>query len=300
MSTDLSIVPAPDKEPDKGSGASELDFLLCGVKSESERRQISDNFYTFAKGDPQGFSVRFAMLLKALGNAIKNSVELLARECRGLSAVLIAYQTALKEAHSKGRAPELNPDQIETLKSELIAKLSKVVEKDNTLIIESLNQMPRLVAGQFSNLWEERIADHEKKDAARPVSPSRNLAPEKETEGAGWTAWAKKTRSVITNRGFIALTALVLGMLPGFFLAKHQSDLWFSESQKRIEETSNRLTAAINKLPEIVRHQITGDISFVPPADGNPGKLVIDLGQRLRPINAEVKPDGKVLVVLAP
>ena len=75
------------------------------------------------------------MLLKALGNAIKNSVELLARECRGLSAVLIAYQTALKEAHSKGRAPELNPDQIETLKSELIAKLSKVVEKDNTLII---------------------------------------------------------------------------------------------------------------------------------------------------------------------
>jgi hypothetical protein len=79
------------------SDASELDILLSSITDPSERKAVTEAFYDFAKGNPYGFSVRFAMLIKAHTLAIQNANKL----------------------NGKGRAPDLNLEQL--------AKLSKLM-----------------------------------------------------------------------------------------------------------------------------------------------------------------------------
>ena len=42
-------------------GKPELEILLKGCATDADRRAVHEAFYTFAQGDPGGFSVRFAV-----------------------------------------------------------------------------------------------------------------------------------------------------------------------------------------------------------------------------------------------
>ena len=44
----------------------ELEFLLRGCTDDNERNVVRYAFHVFARGDPGGFSIQFAVLLQAL------------------------------------------------------------------------------------------------------------------------------------------------------------------------------------------------------------------------------------------
>ena len=58
------------------------------------------------------------------------------------------------------------------------------------------------------------------------------------------------------------------------------------------------LTAMLNRLPDIVRLHLTGNITYSPAADGKPAKVLLNFGQKLRPVTVEVTRSNKVSVVL--
>jgi hypothetical protein len=67
-------------------------------------------------------------------------------------------------------------------------------------------------------------------------------------------------------------------------------------SKKRLEE----LTATVNRLPDIVRLQLSGNITYSPAAAGKPAKVVLNFGKKLRPATAEVTRSNEVSVIFAP
>jgi len=101
---DLSVVPGPDfpsaAPPEKRLVA--LELLLEGLTDEAKLREINRASYHFAKGDPDGFAVQFAVLPQAHCLALKAGPERIHQaweaETQRLGALLMAYQTALEDA----------------------------------------------------------------------------------------------------------------------------------------------------------------------------------------------------------
>ena len=159
---------------------------------------------------------------------------------------------------------------------EQLSKLNKSMAE----LLAGHGSIDRLLEDHFEKLPERIIQAAEKKDAASSVA-------------SRWPAWVQKSWSVMSNRWFIALACLLLGMLPGSLLVVYMSD---QASKKRLEE----LTATVNRLPDIVRLQLSGNITYSPAAAGKPAKVVLNFGEKLRPATAEVTRSNEVSVIFAP
>lgn len=99
----ITVVPPPEPAKENRAGISpELAFLLNGIDDEAQRNSIIAAFYDFSRGQPDGFAVRFAVLLQALTLTVKMTPERVKKafgsEAKALQGVLIAYQTSLKES----------------------------------------------------------------------------------------------------------------------------------------------------------------------------------------------------------
>src|ERR1700751_2487219 len=82
----------------------ELEFLLHGCTDDNERNVVRYAFHTFARGDPGGFSIQFAVLLQAHARAFKSVPERLrkvvAMELGTMSDCLVVHRLSIKEAES--------------------------------------------------------------------------------------------------------------------------------------------------------------------------------------------------------
>ena len=82
----------------------ELEFLLHGCIDDNERNVVRYAFHAFARGDPGGFSIQFAVLLQAHARALKSVPERLrkvvATELATMSDSLVVHRLSIKEAES--------------------------------------------------------------------------------------------------------------------------------------------------------------------------------------------------------
>jgi hypothetical protein len=100
MSEQQKLVGFVQQSPD----SPELEFLLHGCTDDNERNVVRYAFHAFARGDPGGFSIQFAVLLQAHARALKSVPERLrkvvAMELATISDFLVAHRLSLKEAES--------------------------------------------------------------------------------------------------------------------------------------------------------------------------------------------------------
>ena len=82
----------------------ELEFLLRGCTDDNERNVVRYAFHAFARGDPGGFSIQFAVLLQAHARALKSVPDRLrkvvATELATMSDSLVVHRLSIKEAES--------------------------------------------------------------------------------------------------------------------------------------------------------------------------------------------------------
>ena len=188
-----------------------------------------------------------------------------------------ALLSALGGVQGNSQAPDLNPDQIEKA---VIRALQK--RRDDVGVLSALDEMPRLVGNHVDKLLQDRI------EAFR-----KELTPEKEREGRHCPAWIRKGLAFLFNRWFIAIACLLLGALP-FLLLYVQSE------RQRADDATNRIVAMMAKLPDSVRLNMAGSITYSEASNGKPAKVVLNFGQKFRPIDAQVTRSGEVEVLFAP
>jgi hypothetical protein len=100
MSEQQKLLGFAQRSPD----SPELEFLLHGCADDNERNVVRYAFHAFARGDPGGFSIQFAVLLQAHARALKSVPErlrkVLAVELATMSDSLVAHRLSLGEAES--------------------------------------------------------------------------------------------------------------------------------------------------------------------------------------------------------
>ena len=100
MSEQQKLLGFAQRSPD----SPELEFLLRGCADDNERNVVRYAFHAFARGDPGGFSIQFAVLLQAHARALKSVPERLrkvvATELATMSDSLVAHRLSLGEAES--------------------------------------------------------------------------------------------------------------------------------------------------------------------------------------------------------
>ncbi len=158
--------------PDPPHERPELEFILSGCTTDDERKAIAQAFHTFAQGDPCGFSVQFAVLLKAHAQALKSAPERLRKavvtEFANVSDFLLAHKTSVKEAGSAiaKHAADCRED-VETL-CENIRKLREQ-------IVELSDCDNRSQESVLAKIVEERKAIQKAADLILSISERRVL-----------------------------------------------------------------------------------------------------------------------------
>ena len=150
----------------------ELEFLLHGCTDDNERNVVRYAFHAFARGDPGGFSIQFAVLLQAHARALKSVPErlrkLVAMELTTLSDSLVEHRLSIKEAES---AIVKDAEEIR----QGVVSLSEEIREFRTLI----NQMRETeITGReelLSNISEERKAIHDAAESILDISVKRIL-----------------------------------------------------------------------------------------------------------------------------
>src|SRR6516225_385249 len=150
----------------------ELEFLLRGCTDDNERNVVRYAFHAFARGDPGGFSIQFAVLLQAHARALKSVPERLrkvvAMELTTLSDSLVEHRLSIKEAES---AIVKDAEEIR----QGVVSLSEEIREFRTLI----NQMRETeITGReelLSNISEERKAIHDAAESILDISVKRIL-----------------------------------------------------------------------------------------------------------------------------
>jgi hypothetical protein len=191
-------------------------------------------------------------------------------------ALMSSLGSALSKLGSgNGQAPDLK--QIEDAVTRALQK-----RRDDVAMLSALDQMPRLVGNHVDKLLQERIEDFRKE-----------ITPEKEGDGRRWPAWIRNTVAFISRRSFIAVACLVLGALPFFVL-------YLQAQRERVNDATSRIVTMMNKLPDSVRLNMTGNITYSPAVEGKPPKVVLNFGEKLRPVTAEITKSNEVSVIFAP
>ena len=191
--------------------------------------------------------------------------------------VLLDEIRAGNGTNGQGKSPELTPDQLEQALTRALQK-----RRDDVAVLSALDQMPRLVGNHVDALLQERLEQLR-----------RDVTSEKEGEGRRWPAWVRKILAFVTDRWFIAITCFVIGALP-FLLLHVQSE------KQRADEANGRVAAMVDRLPSLIRLQLTGNITYSEPANGKPARVLLNFGQKFRPVKTELTSDGEVSVVFAP
>ena len=150
----------------------ELEFLLHGCTDDNERNVVRYAFHAFARGDPGGFSIQFAVLLQAHARALKSVPERLrkvvAMELATMSDSLAVHRLSIKEAES---AIVKDAEEIR----QGVVSLSEEIREFRTLI----NQMRETeITGReelLSNISEERKAIHDAAESILDISVKRIL-----------------------------------------------------------------------------------------------------------------------------
>ena len=161
----LGLVQVPPDSP-------ELEFLLHGCTDDNERNVVRYAFHAFARGDPGGFPIQFAVLLQAHARALKSVPERLrkvvAMELTTLSDSLVEHRLSIKEAES---AIVKDAEEIR----QGVVSLSEEIREFRTLI----NQMRETeITGReelLSNISEERKAIHDAAESILDISVKRIL-----------------------------------------------------------------------------------------------------------------------------
>jgi hypothetical protein len=80
----------------------ELGILLKGCATDAERKAVHEAFYTFAQGDPGGFSVQFSVLLQAHAHILKCAPEHLRKalvmELEHITEVIVSSRSLLNSS----------------------------------------------------------------------------------------------------------------------------------------------------------------------------------------------------------
>ena len=258
----------------------QAEFPIVKANGKATYRSIADRFSP---------GLRDALLDFSLSSGLSEAdciYWILSAQADLYDAQTKALLSALGSVHGngEGNAPQLNPAHIEKLKVEFTDAVTRALHKrrDDVALLSALDQMPRLVGNHLDKLLQERMEDFR-----------RELTPEKEGEGRRWPAWIRKSLAFVSRRWFIAIAGFVFGIL-----TVHFADQW--HNTQRAEQTNHQLISALGRLPDAIRMQLAGNMTFSPAADGKPAKVSINFGQKFRPVTAEVTRSGEVSVVFAP
>jgi CRISPR/Cas system-associated endoribonuclease Cas2 len=190
---------------------------------------------------------------------------------------LVAVQIRMQCAINSASNGSLKPEQIEKLKSELI----RAVQKENNQIICSVADMPRQVQARVDSVLQERLSELKKQDDGELSWFDH------------WPALARNAWDLISGRGSIALLCFLLGLLAGSLVVGQLVD---NATEKRLEA----LTGAFERLPDMLRLEMTGHLIYAPAKQHNPATAIVNFGERFRPVSAEVTQTNEVSVTFAP
>ena len=168
----LSVVKPTDSPSQKERSITALELLLDGLTDEAKLREINRAFYDFAKGDPNGFGVQFAVLLQAHCLAMKDfperAEELMKALTKKLSALMLSYQTTLKESVVEVKQhTNLATAQVESIKTAVRDDLRQHRAATDRQITELRQEIARLAgaaitferhAGRLAEMTDNRIA----------------------------------------------------------------------------------------------------------------------------------------------
>jgi hypothetical protein len=150
----------------------ELEFLLRGCTDDNERNVVRYAFHAFARGDPGGFSIQFAVLLQAHARALKSVPERLrkvvAMELATMSDCLVVHRLSIKEAES---AIVKDAGEIR----EGVASLTEEIREFRSLI-NQMRETEIAAREQFlSRISEERKAIQDAAESILDISVKRIL-----------------------------------------------------------------------------------------------------------------------------
>ncbi len=150
----------------------ELEFLLHGCADDNERNVVRYAFHAFARGDPGGFSIQFAVLLQAHARALKSVPERLRRvvamELATMSDSLVVHRLSIQEAESAivNDAGEIR---------EGVASLTEEIREFRSLI-DQMRETEIAAREQFlSRISEERKAIQDAAESILDISVKRIL-----------------------------------------------------------------------------------------------------------------------------
>jgi len=162
----LIVLPDPQHE------RPELEFILSGCTTDDERKAIAQAFYTFAQGDPGGFSVQFAVLLQAHRQALKSAPERLRKavgtEFANVGDLLLAHKASVKEAGTA--IAKIAADW-----REQVENLCEDIRKLREQIIELSDCDNRHLESVLAKIVEERKAIQQAAEVILSISERRIL-----------------------------------------------------------------------------------------------------------------------------
>ena len=199
---------------------------------------------------------------------------------RYLGTTVILIDRLTKNLAGIPFAPRTTGPDLKQIEDAITRAMQK--RRDDVAVLSALDEMPRHVGDYVAKLVQEDL------EALRI-----ELTPEKQGERNGRSAWIQKILAFVSRRSVIAIACFVLGALPFLLLYVH------SERQ-RADDANSRIVAMMNRLPDSVRLNMSGNITYSPAAAGKPAKVVLNFGQKLRPVTAEVTRANEVEVVFAP
>ena len=150
----------------------ELEFLLHGCTDDNERNVVRYAFHAFARGDPGGFSIQFAVLLQAHARALKSVPERLRRvvtmELATLSESLAVHRLSMQEAE---RAIVKDAGEIR----EGVVSLTKEIREFRSLINEMHETEIPAREKFLSRISEERKTIQDAAESILDISAKRIL-----------------------------------------------------------------------------------------------------------------------------
>ena len=97
---DRKVIESSSQPPEQP----ELEIMLRSCANDAERKAVREAFYTFAQGDPGGFSVQFAVLLQSHARVLKSAPEqlrkALAMELTPVTDLITSNRLALSTSAS--------------------------------------------------------------------------------------------------------------------------------------------------------------------------------------------------------
>jgi hypothetical protein len=152
--------------------SAELEFLLHGCTDDNERNVVRYAFHAFARGDPGGFSIQFAVLLQAHARALKSVPDRLrkvvATELATMSDSLAVHRLSIKEAESA-----IVKDALEI--REGVVSLNEEIRELRSLI-NKMRETEIVAREEFlSRISEERKAVQDAAESILDISVKRIL-----------------------------------------------------------------------------------------------------------------------------